>query len=75
MPPLTPKQMSNFEKYNKVDIELYNFFNASLHEKIDAFGRVVGDFQFDFFPIRFVENEDRNHPGEKGVSKMCKEQD
>ncbi|CAG5103908.1 Oidioi.mRNA.OKI2018_I69.chr1.g994.t2.cds [Oikopleura dioica] len=40
VPPLTPKQMSNFEKYNKVDIELYNFFNASLHEKIDAFGRV-----------------------------------
>jgi hypothetical protein len=37
---LTPNQLATFEKYNKVDIELYNFFNASLHEKIDAFGKV-----------------------------------
>jgi len=41
VPQLTQKQLATFEKYNKVDIELYNFFNASLHEKIDAFGRVV----------------------------------
>ena len=37
--PLTPNQKKNFENYFKADIMLYDYFNKSLHYKIEDYGR------------------------------------
>jgi hypothetical protein len=37
--PLNEKQKSNFAEFFKQDLEMYRFFNETLHRKIDAFGR------------------------------------
>ncbi|CAG5112986.1 Oidioi.mRNA.OKI2018_I69.chr2.g7138.t1.cds [Oikopleura dioica] len=37
--PLTPTQKKNFETYFKADIMLYDYFNKSLHHKIEDYGR------------------------------------
>ena len=37
--PLSEKQKSNFAEFFKQDLEMYRFFNETLHKKIDAFGR------------------------------------
>jgi len=37
--PLTPNQKKNFESYFKADIMLYDYFNKSLHYKIEDYGR------------------------------------
>ena len=39
--PLTGNQQTNFERFFKQDIMLYDFFNQSLHRKIDEFGKEV----------------------------------
>jgi hypothetical protein len=37
--PLKPNQKKNFENYFKSDIMLYDYFNKSLHYKIEDYGR------------------------------------
>ena len=37
--PLSEKQKANFAEFFKQDLEMYRFFNETLHKKIDAFGR------------------------------------
>ena len=39
--PLSDRQMKHFNTYFKQDIMLYDFFNKSLHRKIEAFGHEV----------------------------------
>ena len=40
-PPLTNKQTANFEHFFKQDILLYDYFNKTLHQKVEAFGHKV----------------------------------
>ena len=37
--PLTANQKKNFESFFRTDIMLYDYFNKSLHHKIEDFGR------------------------------------
>ena len=39
--PLSPSQQKNFETYFKQDLMLYDFFNQSLHRKVEEFGHDV----------------------------------
>ena len=42
--PLSPSQQKNFETYFKQDLMLYDFFNQSLHRKVEEFGHDVSIF-------------------------------
>ncbi|CAG5090588.1 Oidioi.mRNA.OKI2018_I69.PAR.g12656.t1.cds [Oikopleura dioica] len=37
--PLNERQQATFNEFFKQDLEMYKFFNETLHKKIDAFGR------------------------------------
>lgn len=39
--PLSKKQKENFQKFFKQDLMLYDYFNETLHKKIEAFGTEV----------------------------------
>ena len=39
--PLNAERQATFEEFHKTDTLMYNYFNASLHRKIEAFGHEV----------------------------------
>ena len=76
--PLSDRQEKHFREYFKQDILLYDFFNQSLHRKIENFGTQVPKQKILFLTLRsldrttsrtnfFSENGGRNHKSEKTV--------
>ena len=47
--PLDEIRQKIFEDFHKADILMYNYFNASMHRKIEAFGKQVFERTFVFW--------------------------
>lgn len=52
--PLTAQQMKNFKKYFKQDYMMYDYFNKTLHRKVEEFGRKVILVSFFINVIRII---------------------
>ena len=63
--PLNAERQATFEEFHKTDTLMYDYFNASLHRKIEAFGHEVKQLCLYLVSqvIENLENERRNPKG------------